>query len=57
MNKFDLITFEDTKVPQGVAATVEFPNGWGASIIKNDMKLIYRMMLQVGKMKKILIEY
>ena len=51
MNKFDLITFEDTKVPQGVAATVEFPNGWGASIIKNDM------MLQVGKMKKISIEY
>ena len=37
MNKFDLITFEDTKVPQGVAATVEFPNGWGASIIKNDL--------------------
>ncbi len=37
MNKFDLLTFEDTKVPQGVAAKVEFPNGWGASIVKNDM--------------------
>ena len=37
MNKFDLLTFEDTKIPQGVSATVEFPNGWGASIIKNDM--------------------
>jgi len=36
MNKFDLLTFEDTKVPQGVAAKVEFPNGWGASIVKND---------------------
>ena len=37
MNKFDLLTFEDTKVPQGVAAKVEFPNGWGASIVKSDM--------------------
>ena len=36
MNKFDLLTFEDTKIPQGVEAKVEFPNGWGASIIKND---------------------
>ena len=36
MNKFDLLTFEDTKVPQGVSAKVEFPNGWGASIVKND---------------------
>mgnify|MGYP003994229167 CR=1 FL=1 len=37
MNKFDLLTFEDTKVPQGVAAKVEFPNGWGASIVKSDI--------------------
>ena len=36
MNKFDLLTFKDTKTPKGVSATVEFPNGWGASIVQND---------------------
>ena len=36
MNKFDLLTFKDTKIPKGISATVEFPNGWGASIVQND---------------------
>ena len=36
MNKFDLLTFKDSEIPKGVTATVEFPNGWGASIIQND---------------------
>ena len=37
ITKFDLLTFKDTKVPKGISAIVEFPNGWGASIIQNDV--------------------
>lgn len=37
MNKFDLLTFKDTEIPKGICATVEFPNGWGASIIQNEV--------------------
>jgi hypothetical protein len=36
MNKFDLLTFEKLKHQDGVQAIVEFPNGFGASIIKSD---------------------
>ena len=36
MNKFDLLTFEKIKHQDGVQAIVEFPNGFGASIIKSD---------------------
>ena len=37
MNKFDLLTFEKMKNIDGVQAIVEFPNGWGASMVKSDM--------------------
>ena len=37
ITKFDLLTFKDTKVPKGISTTVEFPNGWGVSIIQNDV--------------------
>ena len=36
MNKFDLLTFEKIKHQDGVQAIAEFPNGFGASIIKSD---------------------
>ena len=36
MNKFDLLTFEKLKHQDGVQAIAEFPNGFGASIIKSD---------------------
>ena len=37
MNKFDLITFKESKVPKGIWAKIDFPNGWSASIVKNDV--------------------
>ena len=37
MNKFDLLTFEKLKHQDGVQAIAEFPNGFGASVIKSDM--------------------
>ena len=36
MNKFDLLTFEKLKHQDGIQAIVEFPNGFGASVIKSD---------------------
>ena len=36
MNKFDLLTFKKIKHQDGVQAIAEFPNGFGASIIKSD---------------------
>ena len=36
MNKFDLLKFKKMKHQDGIQAIVEFPNGWGASIIKSD---------------------
>ena len=36
MNKFDLLTFEKIKHQDGVQAIAEFPNGFGASVIKSD---------------------
>ena len=36
MNKFDLLTFTKMKHQDGVQAIAEFPNGFGASIIKSD---------------------
>ena len=36
MNKFDLLTFEKIKNQDGIQAIVEFPNGFGASVIKSD---------------------
>ncbi len=36
MNKFDLLTFTKMKKQDGIQAIVEFPNGFGASIIKSD---------------------
>ena len=36
MNKFDLLTFEKIKHQDGIQAIVEFPNGFGASVIKSD---------------------
>lgn len=36
MNKFDLLTFKKMKKQDGVQAIAEFPNGFGASIIKSD---------------------
>jgi len=36
MNKFDLLTFKKMKKQDGIQAIVEFPNGFGASIIKSD---------------------
>ena len=37
MNKFNLLTFKDTEIPKGIHAIVEFPNGWGASIVQNEV--------------------
>ena len=37
MTKFDLLTFKDTKSPKGISTVVEFGNGWGASIIQNEV--------------------
>ena len=36
MNKFDLLTFEKLKHQDGIQAIAEFPNGFGASVIKSD---------------------
>ena len=36
MNKFDLLTFKKMKKEDGIQAIAEFPNGFGASIIKSD---------------------
>ena len=36
MNKFDLLTFKKMKKQDGVQAIAEFPNGFGASVIKSD---------------------
>ena len=36
MNKFDLLTFKKIKHQDGVQAIAEFPNGFGASVIKSD---------------------
>tara|TARA_R110002167_G_scaffold136210_1_gene322838 strand:+ start:351 stop:650 length:300 start_codon:yes stop_codon:yes gene_type:complete len=36
MNKFDLLTFEKIKHQDGIQAIAEFPNGFGASVIKSD---------------------
>ena len=36
ITKFDLLTFEKIKNQDGIQAIVEFPNGFGASIIKSD---------------------
>ena len=36
MNKFDLLTFKKMKKQDGIQAIAEFPNGFGASIIKSD---------------------
>ena len=36
MNKFDLLTFEKLKHQDGIQAIVEFPNGFGVSVIKSD---------------------
>jgi len=36
MNKFDLLTFKKMKKQDGIQAIVEFPNGFGTSIIKSD---------------------
>ena len=36
MNKFDLLTFTKMKHQDGIQAIAEFPNGFGASIIKSD---------------------
>ena len=36
MKKFDLLTFEKLKHQDGIQAIVEFPNGFGASVIKSD---------------------
>ena len=37
MNKFDLLTFKKMKKQDGVQAIAEFPNGFGASVIKSDI--------------------
>ena len=36
ITKFDLLTFTKMKKQDGVQAIAEFPNGFGASIIKSD---------------------
>ena len=36
ITKFDLLTFEKIKHQDGVQAIAEFPNGFGASVIKSD---------------------
>ena len=36
ITKFDLLTFKKIKNQDGIQAIVEFPNGFGASIIKSD---------------------
>ena len=36
ITKFDLLTFEKLKHQDGIQAIVEFPNGFGASVIKSD---------------------
>ena len=36
ITKFDLLTFTKMKHQDGVQAITEFPNGFGASIIKSD---------------------
>ena len=36
ITKFDLLTFTKMKHQDGVQAIAEFPNGFGASIIKSD---------------------
>ena len=36
ITKFDLLTFKKLKHQDGVQAIAEFPNGFGASVIKSD---------------------
>jgi hypothetical protein len=36
ITKFDLLTFKKIKNQDGIQAIAEFPNGFGASVIKSD---------------------
>jgi len=36
ITKFDLLIFEDMKNQNGIQAFADFPNGFGASIVKSD---------------------
>jgi len=37
ITKFDLLIFEDMKNQNGIQAFADFPNGFGASIVKSDV--------------------